>query len=358
MNSLLINGELVLMGDIGDPFGYGDGVTPQDVVRALAEHGPGPLRVRLNSGGGIATDGVAIYSILAAHPGEVSIVVEGLAASAASLILMAGAKREIRRGAMIMIHDAGSVTFGDAADHRERAEILDKISAQFAAIYAATTGRDEAEIRAEMQATTWLTADEALEKGFVTEILESPAVAAAAFDYSIYASAPAGLPRRPRVTADPRAGSQREDVTMKTWIDKFYASAEKSNVPLADLNAIVARCDTLEAAQAALIERQSAPPAAAGSAGNEASDEPQAKAWVTAFYASAEKAGMSLADLNAIVAKSADLAAAQAALIDAMAARGNEGKPAAGNGADAGQTATAFDAGREKVLAMKGRKAT
>src|SRR4051812_38295847 len=119
MPNLLVDGQILLFGDVGDPFGWGDGFTPTDVAMALAEHGPGDVTVRINSPGGNAVDGVAIYSLLRAHSGEVTTVVDGVAASAASLIFMAGAKREIRGGAMVMIHDVMTRTFGNAAEHIE-----------------------------------------------------------------------------------------------------------------------------------------------------------------------------------------------------------------------------------------------
>lgn len=152
--SLLVNGELLLYGDVGDPWGWGDGFTVSDVAAALAEHGEEPLTVRLNSGGGIAFDGVAIYSLLLAHPGAVTMIVDGIAASAASLILMAGAARQIRDGAMVMIHDAASVTWGTTADHQHSALVLDKLSDQYAGIYAARAGMGRQAARDLMKAET------------------------------------------------------------------------------------------------------------------------------------------------------------------------------------------------------------
>jgi hypothetical protein len=139
-------------------------------------------------------------------------------------------------------------------------------------------------------------------------------------------------------------------MTAKTWVDKFFASAEKSPVPLTKLNAIVTAADTLEAAQAALIDEQAAmaaAPPAEPTASSQAVTPPAPveKAWAGAFFAAAEKASLPVADLNAIVAKSSDLAAAQGHLIDAMAAKANVNKPgpggvdatgAAGNAAKAG----------------------
>src|SRR3954466_4266420 len=95
---LLVNGEILIYGDVGDPWGWGDGFTPTAVALALADHGAGDVTVRLNSGGGVATDGMAIYSLLKTHPGKVTVAIDCIAASAASLIAMAGDSIEMRQG--------------------------------------------------------------------------------------------------------------------------------------------------------------------------------------------------------------------------------------------------------------------
>lgn len=196
--SLLLNNEIYLYGDVGDPYGWGDGFTPNQVALALADHGPGDVTVRLNSGGGIAFDGMAIYSLFKAHTGKVSIVVDGVAASAASLIAMAGDTREMRLGAMLMIHDPASVAIGPASAHREVAARLDKLAENYAAVYAQHSGMDRAKVRDMMLATTWMTADEAVEHKFATAKITDAATAMAAFDYRLYANAPDGMPVRAR----------------------------------------------------------------------------------------------------------------------------------------------------------------
>lgn len=200
--NLLINDQVHLYGDVGDPYGWGDGFTPLDVAQALAEYGAGDVTVRINSGGGLAYDGMAIYSLLRAHVGEVTVVVDGVAASAASLIAMAGAKREMRDGAMMMIHDASGITFGPAASHRKSAEVLEKLSDNYAHVYALRSGLDRKEARELMLATTWLTADEAIEKGFATAKVSDVAEAYAAFDYRVYGAVRKDCPLRVRGISD------------------------------------------------------------------------------------------------------------------------------------------------------------
>lgn len=364
--SLLVGGELLLYGDVGDPWGFGDGFTARDVAMALAEHGPGPLTARINSGGGIAAEGIAIHSLLAQR-GDVTTIVDGTAASAASIIVMAGSVRRMRAGATLMIHDLAIITWGNAAEHQHSAAVLDKLSEQYAALYARASGAEPEAMRTLMKAETWFTGAEALAAGLVTEADSAAAITAAAFDYRLYAHAPAGLPQRasPTAAAAPPAPTKEAPMTAKTWVDKFFASAEKSPVPLTKLNAIVTASDTLETAQAALIAEQvalaAAPATATATVDPIVPPEPVEKAWVGTFFAAAEKTSLPVADLNGIVAKSADLASAQAHLIDAMAATSNAGKPGPGGRTDGLQptaSATAgFDAGRAKVLAMKGKKA-
>jgi ATP-dependent protease ClpP protease subunit len=117
MRDLLVNGALQLYGAVG--ITWDEGFSVSDVAAALAEHGEGDLTVRINSGGGIATDGMAIYSLLKTHPGEITMIVDGVAASAASLIAMAGDKRQMMDGAMLMIHDPATITLGNAAEHEK-----------------------------------------------------------------------------------------------------------------------------------------------------------------------------------------------------------------------------------------------
>lgn len=195
---LLVDGQIYLYGDVGDPFGWGDGFSPADVVNALAEHGPGDVTARINSPGGIATDGMAINSLFQAHPGKVTLIVDGIAASAASLIFMAGAVREMRNGAMLMIHDPGTITVGNVEEHERNIKTLDKLADNFANVYAVASGKKPDDARAIMKAETWYTAEESIKEKFATGMLEEAAVAMAAFDYRLYSHAPRSLPLRMR----------------------------------------------------------------------------------------------------------------------------------------------------------------
>jgi ATP-dependent protease ClpP protease subunit len=195
-NDLIINGEICLYGDVGDV--WGDGFTAGDVAAALAILGPGDVTVRINSGGGIATEGMAILSVLMSHPGKVNIIIDGVAASAASLIAMVNSGSCLmRQGAMMMIHDPASITIGNADAHAKAGSFLDKLADNYAGVYARASGKTPADARSIMKAETWLTADEAVAQGFASGTVADAAKAAAAFDYKgVYMRAPLSLPHR------------------------------------------------------------------------------------------------------------------------------------------------------------------
>jgi ATP-dependent protease ClpP protease subunit len=176
MHELIVGGEMLLYGDVGggaDLFGDGEGFRASAVVRALSDYGNGPLTIRINSYGGEVFEGVAIYNALCQHEGEITIYIDGVAASAASLIAMAGDTVYMRPGAQMMIHNPHGGTIGDSSDHATAAAMLEKIEEQAAAIYAEATGMDADEIRSLMEAETWLPADEAVGFGFATALAEA-----------------------------------------------------------------------------------------------------------------------------------------------------------------------------------------
>lgn len=125
--------------------------------------------VHINSPGGSATAGVAIYNALKNHPGQVTVIVDGIAASSASIVAMAGDKIVMRKGALMMIHNPWSITMGDANDHRKSADVLDKHRDSLAEIYVAASGKSVDDVNDIMAEETWYTAQEAVDAGFATE---------------------------------------------------------------------------------------------------------------------------------------------------------------------------------------------
>lgn len=190
---ILVDGELVLYGFVGDDF-WDEGFTASQVIDALAMLGrDADVTVRINSGGGYIDDGIAIYNALQAHRGKVSIVVDAIAASSASVIAMAGDTITMRAGALMMIHDPARFTWGNAGDHEKSTEQLNKLADLMADIYAEQSGEDADAIREDMKGELWLTGEEAVERGFATDTEGGRAKAVAAFDYRVFAHAPKRL---------------------------------------------------------------------------------------------------------------------------------------------------------------------
>lgn len=145
-------------------------VWADDVLLTIAESTAAQITVLVNSPGGDAFDGIALYNALAAHPAHVTVDVQGLAASAASIVAMAGNQRIMRPGSTMMIHDAMMFAGGNAAELRKAADSLDVISEGIAGVYAAAAGGTVDTWRDAMLAETWLTADEAVAAGLAHSV--------------------------------------------------------------------------------------------------------------------------------------------------------------------------------------------
>jgi len=151
-----------------------------------------PLTLRLNSPGGSVFDAVAIYNALQRHAGNVTVSIDGIAASAASYIAMAGDEIIMPENAFLMIHDPSGLVMGTAADMRAMAEALDKIGASLLRGYATKSGKAEKDIAKLMAKETWLDAAEALDMGFADTMAE-PVKMAASFDVSRFRNAPPAI---------------------------------------------------------------------------------------------------------------------------------------------------------------------
>lgn len=196
---LVKGGKLYLYGPVGGSWFDDSGFTDEDVIAAL-ESMSGDITVHLNSPGGSVFQGVAIHTALAGYGGKVTIQVDALAASAASVIACAGDVVAMSPGAQIMVHDPENVTWGDADEHRRTAAQLDSIARSAAQTYADKTGLSVDECLALMKAETWMDAQSAIEKGFADEVLSRGGDADASmtadfphFDYALFERAPAAL---------------------------------------------------------------------------------------------------------------------------------------------------------------------
>lgn len=158
---------------IGYDYWTGEGVTAKRVSGALRALGAGPVTVNINSPGGDLFEGLAIYNLLREHKGEITVKVLGVAASAASVIAMAGDTVEMARAGFLMIHNTWVMAVGNRNDLREYADTLEPFDRAMADIYAARTGSEAKAMSKMMDAETWIGGNDAIEKGFADDFLPS-----------------------------------------------------------------------------------------------------------------------------------------------------------------------------------------
>lgn len=158
--------EIHIFEQIGEDFWTGDGMTAKRFLSELKGLDVDAIELHINSPGGSVFDGQAIYSMLKNHKARVDVHIDGLAASIASVIAMAGDTVTIPRNALMMIHDPSGFAMGTAEDMRKVATALDKVKTGIIAAYQDKTGKDEAELAELMSAETWMTGDEAVAMGF------------------------------------------------------------------------------------------------------------------------------------------------------------------------------------------------
>ena len=172
--------EMLIYGDIGSGW-VEDGVTASRVAADLKAVGKvSTLDVRINSYGGDVFEGLAIYRQIVNFDASVNVFVDGVAASAASIIAVAGNKIEIAQAGFLMIHDAWTFAAGNADELRATAERLDATSEAMASIYSARTKKSSTQCRDLMRVETWMTAQEAVDNGFADSIAPNMAIAAKA----------------------------------------------------------------------------------------------------------------------------------------------------------------------------------
>jgi len=170
-------GEIYIYDDIGE--GWVGGLTAKafsDMMRALGD--ASALDIYINSPGGSVFEGVAIYNQIKRFNGEKIIHIDGIAASIASVIAMAGDEIRIASNGMMMIHDPWGVVIGTAKEMRKTADSIDKIRDTITGTYVAKTGHDAKKVEDWMAEETWLNAEEAVKFGFADKITEEKNVKA------------------------------------------------------------------------------------------------------------------------------------------------------------------------------------
>lgn len=165
------------------------GVSAETIVKQIRD-ASGPITLRINSPGGDVFAARAIQSAIEAHDGEVLAVVDGYAASAASLIAVAADRCVMASGAFMMIHKAWTIALGNSDELMESASLLEKIDGSLAETYAAKAGGESTTYADLMRAETWFTAQEAVDAGLADEIAAKAPKAEGRWDLSAYARAP------------------------------------------------------------------------------------------------------------------------------------------------------------------------
>lgn len=167
---------LFLNGTIAEESWFDDDVTPQLFKDELMS-GSGDITVWINSPGGDCVAAAQIYNMLMDYKGNVTVKIDGIAASAASVIAMAGAKVYVSPVSMLMIHNPMTVAMGDAADMEKAIEMLSSVKDSIINAYEIKTGLSRAKLSHLMDAETWMDANKAVELGFADEILSRPQLA-------------------------------------------------------------------------------------------------------------------------------------------------------------------------------------
>lgn len=231
---------ITIMDVIGSDW-FGEGVTAKRIAAALRQIGPRDVTVNINSPGGDVFEGIAIYNLLRDHPHAVTVNVMGLAASAASVIAMAGDTIRMGDGSFMMIHNVWGVVIGNRHDLRDVADVLDTFDDALAGIYAGRAGMDKSTAADLMDAESWFSADKAIEHGLADERLEKSAVTEGATQNSYVAIrrveaalARQGLSRSERrsllgeITGHPAVAGDTDDLAVAG--QQFYQLILKSSV--------------------------------------------------------------------------------------------------------------------------------
>lgn len=167
--------ELLIYEEIGEDWWSGGGITAKNVREELDRAGIySKISLRINSPGGDAFEGIAIGNVLKATGKPIDVYIDGIAASAASIVAMCGTTITMAHNAMQMIHNAWAFCMGEASDMRKMGDTLEKISQSIAQTYVDKTGKTLAEVTAMMDAETWMSAEDCLANGFATAIAEQP----------------------------------------------------------------------------------------------------------------------------------------------------------------------------------------
>ncbi len=172
--------EIWIYEQIGEDFWTGGGITAKSFQKELSGIKASQIDLHINSPGGEVFDGITIYNLIKQHPANVTTYIDGLAASIASVIALAGDSVIMAENALYMIHNPWGFAMGDATEMRKTADLLDKVAGSLVTAYTSKTGKPDDDIQTLLDAETWMTAQEAKDAGFIDEISEQMDMAACA----------------------------------------------------------------------------------------------------------------------------------------------------------------------------------
>jgi ATP-dependent Clp protease, protease subunit len=193
---------------IGEDFFSGGGIIADAFRKDLATVKASKIDLHINSPGGDVFDGLAIYNLLKQHPAKITTYIDGIAASIASVIALAGDEVYMAENALFMIHNPRGMVFGESSDMRKRADVLDTARNSISKAYLAKTGKDEQSIFALMDAETWMDASDALDIGFIDGTTEKIDMAACAKFVPIMAKA--GFKQVPAISGEKPAPTAKD----------------------------------------------------------------------------------------------------------------------------------------------------
>jgi ATP-dependent Clp protease, protease subunit len=148
----------------------GGGITAESIAASIPD-GTSEITVRLNSPGGAVSDGLAIYNYLRDHKAKVTTIVDGYAASAASIVMLAGDVRQVHESSVVVVHNPWTIAAGDARDMRHNADVLEELRIALLDIYKDRTKMCESELAEMLDAETWMRGAVAVEYGFADEVI-------------------------------------------------------------------------------------------------------------------------------------------------------------------------------------------
>lgn len=166
------NAELMLYGDIAESF-WGDTISAKEVTEYLADLDVENINVYINSNGGVVDTAIAINNALRRHKAKVTVNIDCIAASAATLITCAGDTVRMPKNALFMIHNPSTIAMGDSEEMRKKADVLEKYKNSITETYLQKVNIDKEKLSELMDSESWLSAEEALKYGFIDEIIEN-----------------------------------------------------------------------------------------------------------------------------------------------------------------------------------------